>query len=232
MRRFFNYDNSILTKLGKTGDIIYLSALWALFSLPVFTMGASTTALYYAVNKALCNNRGYSWSEFIQSFKANFKQSTKIWLLVLGIYLLSVLDCFVIMQFFDLYDFSKVLFAFFVFFIPLITMWVLYLFPYVARFENTTKAIMKNSVLMAIANYPRTLLLFFLFLLSIVAFVFVPLALLFVPGIYMLLAKRILEPVFRKYMSPEDLKAEEERNSEYVQDHFAEELYGGKNVKN
>ena len=38
----------------------------------------------------------------------------------------------------------------------------------------------------------------------------------------MFLANRILEPVFRKYMTPEDLKAEEMRNSEYIQDTFGD----------
>ena len=39
----------------------------------------------------------------------------------------------------------------------------------------------------------------------------------------MFLANRILEPVFCKYMTTEDLKAEEERNSEYIPDRFGEE---------
>lgn len=222
MRRFFSYDNSILRKLGKVGDVIYLSAFWTLFSIPVFTMGASTTALYYAINKALRHNRGYSWGEFMKSFKTNFKQSTRIWLVVMGIYLFSLLDCFLVRRIFPSFAFADVLFAFFVALMILVTMWVTCLFPYIARFENTSKAIMKNCALIAITHFPRMLLLLFLLLISIILFFIVPLAMLFVPGIYMFLANRILEPVFCKYMTPEDLKAEEERNSEYIEDHFGE----------
>lgn len=232
MSQFFNYDNPMLRKLGKVGDVIYLSALWALFSIPIFTIGASTTALYYAVNKSLRNNRGYSWEEFIKSFKANFKQSTRIWITVIGVYLFSILDALLIRQFCDLYSFTKVLFGVFIALVILVTMWVIYLFPYIARFENTSKAIMKNSALIAITNLAKTFLLLLLFLISLIAFFIVPMALLFVPGIYMYLANRILEPIFRKYMTPEDLKAEAERNSEFIQDHFGEEKEGENDVKN
>lgn len=223
MGRFFDYDNPILKTIGKIGDVVYLSAFWLLCSLPIFTIGASTTALYYALNKVVRHNRGYSWSEFFQSFKANFKQSTIIWLVVLGIYLIGIADCYFARILFDTVPLAKVLFLFFVVLIFFVTMWVVYLFPYVARFGNTTQAILKNCALIAIANFPKTFLLFLLFVISLIVFLIVPFGMMFVPGIYMILANRILEPVFRKYMSPEDLKAEELRNSEYIQDTFGDE---------
>jgi len=216
MGRFFNYDNPILKTIGKIGDVVYLSVFWLLCSLPVFTIGASTTALYYALNKVVRHNRGYSWSEFFQSFKANFKQSTIIWFIVIGIYLIGIADCYFARIFFNTVPLAIV-------FIIFVTMWVVYIFPYVARFGNTTQAILKNCALIAIANFPRTILLFLLLVVSLLVFFIVPCGMMFVPGIYMFLANRILEPVFRKYMTPEDLKAEEMRNSEYIQDTFGDE---------
>ena len=85
------------------------------------------------------------------------------------------------------------------------TMWAIYLFPYIARFENQTKMILKNAALIALGNLWKTLLLFVLLL----AAVFI------IPCVYMLLANFILEKIFQKYMSPEDLEAEKERNMEY-----------------
>lgn len=108
-------------------------------------------------------------------------------------------------------------------FMIFVAMWVVYLFPYIARFRNTTKAVIKNCALIAIANFPRTILLFLLFTVTVIVFFFVPLGMIFAPGIYMWVANRILEQVFCKYMTPEDLKAEEERNSEYMPDTFSDE---------
>lgn len=223
MGKFFNFDNPVLAWMGRVGDAIFLSAFWVLCSLPIFTIGASSTALYYSFQKVIKNNRGYVWKEFYQAFKANFKQSTIIWLTVLGIYAVSIVDIFFARQLFDVFEFSQVLHMLFGVVIILVTMWMIYLFPYIARFENTTKATMKNCAIIAIANFPRTLLLTVVFVISVIAFTFVPFAMLFVPALNVLIANRVLEPVFRKYMSEEDIKAEEERNSEYIRDTFGEE---------
>lgn len=214
MERFFNYDNPILRTIGKIGDIMYLSILWTLCSIPIFTIGASTTALYYAYNKAVRNNRGYAWKEFLQSFKTNFRQSTIIWMAALGIYVFGVADCFFARKLWDIFPISKILFILSIVLIILETMWLVYVFPYVARFENTTKATMKNCAILALANFPRTMLLVFIFLISAIVFLIIPPGIVFVPGVYMLAANRILEPVFRKYMKPEDLKEEDAQNGD------------------
>lgn len=224
MGRLFDYDNAVMRFLGKVTDVMYLCVLWIICSIPVFTIGASTTALYYAFNKSVRNNRGYAWKEFFSSFKTNFKQSTIIWLIALGLYVLTIVDCILAKQLIQMTSFAKVIYVFLLVLIAFETMWVIYVFPYVARFGNTTKAIMKNCALIAIANLPRTIWLFIIFAVAVVAFIFVPMGFLFVPGLYMLIANRSLEKVFRKYMTPEDLKAEDIRNCEYVEDHYYDNI--------
>ena len=78
-----------------------------------------------------------------------------------------------------------------------------------------TKAVLKNAGLIAIANLPWTLLLFVLYLVSVFVAWLIPPTIMLVPGVYMVLANLVLERVFRKYMTEEDLAAEEERNREY-----------------
>lgn len=224
MGRLFDYDNAVMRFLGKMADVMYLSALWIFCSIPIFTIGASTTALYYAFNKSVRHNRGYAWKEFFSSFKSNFKQSTIIWLITLGLYVLTVVDCILARQLIAMMSFAKVIYVILLVLVVFETMWVIYLFPYVARFGNTTKAVMKNCALIAIANLPRTILLFIIFVVALIAVLFIPLGILFVPGLYMLIANRILEKVFRKYMTPEDLKAEDMRNCDYVEDHYYDNI--------
>ena len=67
----------------KATECMLLSILWVVTSLPVITIGASTTALYYAVVKVIRNNEGYVWGEFWNGFRTNFKQATIIWLVAL-----------------------------------------------------------------------------------------------------------------------------------------------------
>lgn len=57
--------------------------MWAVCCIPIFTAGASTTALYYTVQKCIKNGRGTVGSVFWQEFKENFKKATLITLILL-----------------------------------------------------------------------------------------------------------------------------------------------------
>ena len=50
---FMEYDSPIMAGIGKVIDIIWLSTLWFICCLPIVTIGASTTALYYTSVKAI-----------------------------------------------------------------------------------------------------------------------------------------------------------------------------------
>ena len=79
MSKLFAYDNPIWTVMGKVADVIILSILWFLFSLPIVTIGASTSALYYVTLKLAEDKEGYLFQSFLKGFKENFIQSTAIW---------------------------------------------------------------------------------------------------------------------------------------------------------
>ena len=212
MAGLFNYDNKLMTGLGKICDCMILSVLWCICSIPIITVGASTTALYYAVNKSVRHSRGYAYKEFFSAFKSNFKQSTIVWLINLALLLFGAYDCYILYQLWETMSGAKIIMAVIMALLLFLIMWMTYVYPYMARLALPTKALMKNCAIIAIANFFWSLLLMLLFVVAAVAFVFVPMIGMFLPVIYMVLANRILEKVFRKYMSDEDIEAEEERN--------------------
>ena len=94
-------------------------------------------------------------------------------------------------------------------------MWATYVFPYIARFENKLLQVLKNTALIAIANLPWTFVLLVVLIVSALLVWAMPPVLVIVPSVYMLIANFILEKVFLKYMSKEDIATEEERNREF-----------------
>jgi len=215
MDQIFNVDNKFFRGVSKIIDCVWLSILWVMCCIPVVTAGAATTALYYAVNKAIKNDRGYASSEFFSAFKTNFKQSTFIWLIFLVLYIWLGIDYFVMKAYAEAGAAIGHIAIVFLVFGVIITMWGFYVFPYIARFENTTKNVLKNTALIAISNAPWTLLLLVLFFaMWIVIYLVTPIAVV-MPVIYNLLKNAILERIFKKYMTPEDLALEEERNREF-----------------
>lgn len=210
MGKLFDYDNGIMQALSKLFDCICLNLLWLVCCIPVFTVGAASAAYYYAYNKAVRQKRSYAWKEFFHGFKINFKQGTKVWLLVLLLYIVTIVDCYILQQMREIIGFADILVAIIFALILLMTMWVTYLFPYMARFENGTKAVMKNCAIIMVANLPWSILLLVLFVATIIGFLLLPGLGMFIPAIYIVFATMILERVFRKYMTSEDLEAEKE----------------------
>ena len=215
MGELFNLDNKFFQGINKIVDCVCLSFLWVLLCIPVVTAGAATTALYYTVNKVIRNNRSYIWKEFWHAFRTNFKQSTLVWLILIFIYAIMGIDCYIMFQFAKAGVSYGSLYIVFAMLMLIVTMWANYLFPYMARFENTLKAVLKNCVIMALLNLGKSFVLLVLLLVAlVVAYIFFP-AIMILPAVYMLLANLILEKVFVKYMTPEDIEAEKERNEEF-----------------
>jgi uncharacterized membrane protein YesL len=218
MGGLFRYDGLLFRFINKMVDAVGLSLLWLITSLPLITMGAATTALYYTTHKVIHYDRGRVWPEYWKCFLSGFKQATPLGLFLQV--LIYLLGANAYSSYLMVMSGNATLWIFLTVLIPLvlILMWAVYLFPLVARFHSTTKAVMKNCLLIALWNLPLTLLLVGLFVACIAVVVFVPLSFTYMPVTYMLLSSVILEKIFPKYMTPEDLAREQERNKNAMED--------------
>ncbi|HCT93077.1 MAG TPA: hypothetical protein DF613_17085 [Lachnospiraceae bacterium] len=153
----FSMDGPLWRALNFIADVVILHFLWLFCSLPLVSIGASTTALYYAMMKRIRTNEGHVTSNFWQSFKANFRQATIFWLIVAAVAAVLWVDfnfCFTwggTMGHIMLAGCSLLL-------VPC-WMVLLYLFPVLSKFEGSIYTIFKNSFLMSIRHLPLTLLL-------------------------------------------------------------------------
>ena len=210
----FNYDGPVVQTLNKVADGICLSVLWLISCLPLVTAGAATTALYYSVNKCIRHGEGHIWHEYWHAFLSNFKQATLLWLplaLIYGAIGASCYSCYLMCSAGNL---PKEMLYFLLIVSAVITAWGSLPFPYLARFQNTNRMILKNCLGIALMNLPVTLLHLIFLALALAMVVIFPLTILCAPGIYMILSCYALEPVFRKYMSPEDREKEEKLDEE------------------
>ncbi|MCD7955510.1 MAG: DUF624 domain-containing protein [Lachnospiraceae bacterium] len=91
LEKIFDIDNPVWRTVDKVGKIFLLNMVWVICSLPIFTMGAATTALMYSSMK-LQLNEGYWYKNFFHSFAQNFKQATAIFLIYLLAGILLVAD--------------------------------------------------------------------------------------------------------------------------------------------
>ena len=214
MHGLFHYDGPLIQLFNKIADCICLSVLWIVSSLPVITLGAATTALYYSMNKCIRRSEGGIWKTFWHSFRMNFKQATGLWLILFAVYGILIACCYSSYLMCTNGYLPKELFYFLLIVMAAVTLWASFVFPYLARFQNTNRNVLKNCVYIALMNFPSGLLNLFLMLLSLAAAVIFPLAVVCVPGFYMALSCYKLEPVSQKYMTPGDRAKEEELDRE------------------
>ena len=91
MGNFFNLDNPLFSILNKICDMLFVSIIYIILCLPIFTIGPATTALYYAVVKVIRRERGYISREFFRSFKLNFKRGTIVGLVLTLLFIILTL---------------------------------------------------------------------------------------------------------------------------------------------
>lgn len=147
MNHLLNPDNPVMQFITKIVNSVYLNILWFLCCLPIFTVGASTTALFYVTLKMAKNEEGNITKEFFHSFRENFKQGTKIWMILFGIGILLAFDGYVFyhMRFENV--FWTICAAVFIVVLLAYAIVFMYIFPLLARFDNTIKAMFKNSII-------------------------------------------------------------------------------------
>lgn len=97
--RIFDLDGPLMSILNKIADMMILNILAIICCLPIFTAGASFTALHYVCLKIVRNEEGYIAKSFFKAFKENFKQATIIWMVLLVAILLLVADFWLIKEF-------------------------------------------------------------------------------------------------------------------------------------
>ncbi len=150
-------DSPVVSFLGKIADLIIINLLVIVCSLPIFTIGASWTALYYVTVKMVKNEESYVIKDFFKSFKQNFRQATVIWLINLIVLLLLGVDAMIIRR-----GIAEGIPQFIIIAMCAMTVFtaaiMIYVYPVLSHYDNTVKNTIKNAFILSISNFPYTLL--------------------------------------------------------------------------
>ena len=176
----FNSDGWFSRFFGTLGDIIIVNILFILCSIPIVTMGASMSAMYFTLlKKQRTGENGGVVKLFFKGFKDNFKQSTISWLLFL-ISFIFTLD-------FNLFgkggpQENKLMYYTSVVLMILTCFIAIYLFPVISAFKNTLKNLLLQSIYLAAKNFIFTIVIMVLYTLP--AYVLLSSTQVFMVGIF------------------------------------------------
>ena len=199
MRDLLNPEGPVMNFITRIVSSVWLNILWFICSVPIITAGASTTALFYVSLKLAKNEEGNITKQFFSAFRENFRFSTKVWGILLAVQIIMGIDGYVLLRM----RFSNVFWTLVtaVYLVALIAFIILlmYVFPLMARFENTVLNMLKNSLMIGMRFLFCTVFMaavYFLMILIVVRF-FTP-AIIFGEGLCVLICSRLISPVLDK----------------------------------
>ena len=198
-RKVFDPEGLVWKPLGYVGEIVMLSLLWGLCSVPLVTLGPATAALYDCSVHSIRRGEGEPFTRFWRTFRAELKTgllSTLLWGVVLGA--LFFLRALLMRRFGYAGAGGAVGMAtLIVLLIP--TGMACWVFPLLSRFTFSFGALNITAVRLALGHILRTLALALLALLGTEFCLRYTSPLIFIPGLVALLWSWLIEPVFARY---------------------------------
>lgn len=168
--KWLSIDSPLMQTLSKIADLMWLNILTIFCCIPVITIGASLTAMNYMTLKIVRDEETYITKGFFKSFIQNFRQSTIIWLGLLIVAAILGVDYFLVM------DMTNTLGTVVGLAVGaaavLVALIALYAFPVLAKFDNTTWQTVKNAFVMSLMQFPKTLVIFFTYVISFCILIF------------------------------------------------------------
>ena len=218
--KFFSVDGTFYRFMNKLLDVLKLNFLWLLGALPIVTIGASTTALYYTSFKIAKDEGSFITTMFFRSFRQNFKQATIIWLIMLATGLLIGADAVLLYRLRATSTGTAavvwtlllaVIFASMILYAIVLA----YVFPLLSIVSNTTANMFKNAFLIGTHYLFLTLLIFFIHwaMFFLVVNVFTPL-IIFGEGLCALISAHLMLKVLRPLIYDPNADKQEESDED------------------
>ena len=158
MSRLFSLENPFFQFLSKVFDMLILNVFFIFSCVPLFTIGASLSALNSIALKLGRRGEPYIVKGFFKAFAANFKQSTIVWLLSVAVFLFFRYDYIIAASVGG--TMFRVIQLLLLMIILVFAAAFLYVFPIISHYICTTKQAVRNAFLMSIGHLPYTLIMF------------------------------------------------------------------------
>lgn len=209
---FFNPDNFLWSTINKIIDLVVLSLVWTLCSLPLVTMGAASAALYYSIVKCVRRGRSHAVREFFHAFKDALGKGIVAELIWAAFaFMMLVSDVPLALTFLDTGKIQDTaLFLLFVFKLLLLLSVACWFVPLLSRYDQSIFKLLKASLFLTVRRIFATLGSIILLLLAVFAAVYEPLLLVFVPGLAMLLLSFLQEPGLQSICEKSEADAEQD----------------------
>ena len=151
------YESKLYQVLSYIFELFILNVITLVCSIPIITIGAAYTSLYYSLQRKT-DNIGSTFRDYFDCFKTHFKESTLYWLLTLGLLFFTATDLIIIERY--LRNRGSFIYSGIILSIILFTVFTAsYLFPFMSYVELKFWDKIKMAFFVAIKYLPRTIVI-------------------------------------------------------------------------
>lgn len=161
----FSLDSKFMQTMSQLADLMLLNLLYLVTCIPIFTIGAATTALYSVSFRMGTEREAGIFRPYFRSFRQNFKQGTILFLILFLPTVILLINCLLTLT---LTSLPHALIYLYVPMLFLLSFIYSYTFPLLSQFNNTTTRTLKNALYLSVGYLPKTLLVVALNLLPFV----------------------------------------------------------------
>ncbi|MGN1193697.1 MAG: YesL family protein [Dorea sp.] len=160
----FNINSPVFQFIGTLADFITLNFLFLISCIPVITIGPALSALYYVTMQQAREEQGYFIRPYLAAFKTNLRSGIMMTLLylaagaILGFNLIFWLQLKTIA--------GNIALVVIILCLVLYVFSLFYVFALNARFENSIRQTIKNSLLIALSNPIPTILILLIYIIA------------------------------------------------------------------
>lgn len=165
-------ENPLFEFINTTVNFIALNFLFLITCIPVITIGPAVAALYQVLLREARGENGYLCSTYLKHFKEMFLHGTAVFIFYITALFISTFTAVFWGSMGGIL--SVVITALLVLVSVVIFSSMLYVFPLMARFDNSIKQTIKNAFIIALSNPMLTVILLFLHITVICLLCFVP----------------------------------------------------------
>lgn len=196
-------ENIFLKMIYTLSDMGVISILWMIGCLPIITIGASTTALFYVADKKVSGKESKILFDFIKSYKQNFVQSLLV-TVILGVLWFSATIYLMMGYSFLQQGFSLSLFILVVIVFEVV-MLSFYMCALLAKYELKTIMLIKNSFLFTHAYLLESIKAFGVIIAMLFCLVMIPGLLIILPAAIALTASHYIRQSILKFLDRKDV---------------------------
>lgn len=207
MKELFNLNSPWVQRFAMFTNLVVLNLLWLICCIPVFTIGAATSAMYHTIFLYHSKEDDAILRPFFRGFQANFKQATLLFLPMLVALALVVFDIVYLTS----YGKGTAVLFLLILLALFLTGTIIHMLPLIARFDMNAKALLRTAFSLCVLHLPATITVIALGIVPVFLLIFYPdlflrfgaaWAGIWFSGIAYFFGKALLK-IWRKHMPPE-----------------------------